>query len=101
MPAHRPNAHRACQRLGPGLRIKCRPDEQTATILDLYRTEAAHSRAILAAADLDDYARRARTRPAGGARSLRWIVLHMIEETARHNGYADLMREAIDGSTGE
>lgn len=33
--------------------------------------------------------------------SLRWIVCHLIEEYARHNGHADLLREAIDGSTGE
>mgnify|MGYP001314937639 CR=1 FL=1 len=33
--------------------------------------------------------------------SLRWIVTHMIEEYARHNGHADLLREAIDGQTGE
>ena len=33
--------------------------------------------------------------------SLRWIVVHMIEEYARHNGHADLLREAIDGATGE
>jgi hypothetical protein len=33
--------------------------------------------------------------------SLRWIYLHMIEEYARHNGHADLLREAIDGVTGE
>jgi uncharacterized damage-inducible protein DinB len=33
--------------------------------------------------------------------SLRWLLLHMIEETARHNGHVDLMREAIDGATGE
>lgn len=32
--------------------------------------------------------------------SLRWILVHMIEEYARHNGHADLMREAIDGQTG-
>lgn len=32
---------------------------------------------------------------------LRWIYLHMIEEYARHNGHADLIREAIDGATGE
>jgi uncharacterized damage-inducible protein DinB len=37
----------------------------------------------------------------GGAFSLRWIVLHMIEEYARHNGHADLIRESIDGQTGE
>jgi hypothetical protein len=33
--------------------------------------------------------------------SLRWIVLHMIEEYARHNGHADMLREAIDGQVGE
>jgi uncharacterized damage-inducible protein DinB len=33
--------------------------------------------------------------------SLRWILCHLIEEYARHNGHADLLRESIDGSTGE
>jgi hypothetical protein len=33
--------------------------------------------------------------------SLRWVYCHMIEEYARHNGHADLIREAIDGATGE
>ncbi|GLW69844.1 hypothetical protein Kpho02_21430 [Kitasatospora phosalacinea] len=33
--------------------------------------------------------------------TLRWILVHMIEEYARHNGHADLLRERIDGSTGE
>ena len=33
--------------------------------------------------------------------NLRWIVVHMIEEYARHNGHADLLREAVDGATGE
>jgi len=37
----------------------------------------------------------------GTAPSLRWILMHMIEEYARHNGHADLLREAIDGQTGE
>ena len=32
---------------------------------------------------------------------LRWILVHMIEEYARHNGHADLLREAIDGAVGE
>ena len=48
------------------------------------------------------------TRPAGRpsradgrAPSLRWILVHMIEEYARHNGHADLLREAVDGETGE
>jgi hypothetical protein len=33
--------------------------------------------------------------------SLRWVLVHMIEEYARHNGHADLMRESIDGQTGD
>jgi hypothetical protein len=35
------------------------------------------------------------------APSLRWILVHMIEEYARHNGHADLLRESVDGQTGE
>ena len=42
--------------------------------------------------------RRSRT---GDQFSLRWIVAHLIEEYARHNGHADLVRESIDGETGE
>jgi hypothetical protein len=33
--------------------------------------------------------------------SLRWVLVHMVEEYARHNGHADLLREAVDGSVGE
>ena len=40
-------------------------------------------------------------KPADRPVTLRWIVLHMIEEYARHNGHADLLREAVDGATGE
>jgi hypothetical protein len=36
-----------------------------------------------------------------GRFSLRWIILHLIEEYARHNGHADLIRESVDGQTGE
>lgn len=37
----------------------------------------------------------------GRAPTLRWILVHMIEEYARHNGHADLLRESVDGQTGE
>ncbi|HVE93102.1 MAG TPA: DUF664 domain-containing protein, partial [Actinomycetota bacterium] len=41
-------------------------------------------------------------RPRSGSDfSLRWILTHMIEEAARHNGHADILREMIDGSTGD
>jgi uncharacterized damage-inducible protein DinB len=42
-----------------------------------------------------------RTWPDGRAPNLRWILVHMIEEYARHNGHADLLRESVDGATGE
>ena len=37
----------------------------------------------------------------GIAVSLRWVLVHMIEEYARHNGHADFLRERIDGATGD
>lgn len=39
--------------------------------------------------------------PNGERPSLRWVLVHMIEEYARHNGHADLLREVVDGQTGE
>jgi uncharacterized damage-inducible protein DinB len=53
----------------------------------------------LADGGLEQKARR--TWPDGQAPSLRWILVHMIEEYARHNGHADLLRESVDGQTGE
>ena len=39
--------------------------------------------------------------PAAGELDVRWVYLHMIEEYARHNGHADLLRELVDGTTGD
>ena len=55
----------------------------------------------LAAGGLDGTSARESGRAGEGAFSLRWIFVHMIEEYARHNGHADLLREALDGTTGE
>ncbi len=75
-------------------------NDDPAYLLDLYRVACERSRAAVAVADsLDTLAAKA-DRRTGGPISLRWILLHMIEETARHNGHADLLREAIDGATG-
>ncbi|MBA3339856.1 MAG: DinB family protein [Geodermatophilaceae bacterium] len=63
-----------------------------------YRRSVARSRAFCAEhADLDQAIARRKT---GEEITLRWIYLHMIEEYARHNGHADLLRERIDGVTG-
>jgi uncharacterized damage-inducible protein DinB len=74
------------------------PGETTEEVLALYRDECDRSREIVAAApDLDELA----DHPRRGKRSRRWILVHMIEETARHNGHADILREQLDGTTGE
>lgn len=76
------------------------PDDEPETLVDLYRQACARSRtAVAEVGDLDALAQRASRK--GEQFSLRWILLHMLEETARHNGHADLLREAIDGATGE
>jgi len=73
------------------------PSETTADILALYRGECDASREIVAAAaSLDEVAHHPRRKL-----SRRWILVHMIEETARHNGQADILREQLDGVTGE
>ena len=65
-------------------------------VADFYRSETAQSRAVQADAPGPD-ALSSRGRPV----SLRWVLVHMIEETARHAGHADLLREAADGATGD
>jgi Protein of unknown function (DUF664) len=62
-----------------------------------YEAQCAVSREIVAGRDLEDVVRT----PTGREFSVRWVLVHMIEETARHNGHLDLVREMIDGLTGE
>ncbi|WP_345652993.1 DUF664 domain-containing protein, partial [Streptomyces tremellae] len=61
-----------------------------------YEEQVAASREITAGLPLDAPC----ARPELAHRNLRWVLLHMIEETARHAGHADIIRESIDGSTG-
>jgi uncharacterized damage-inducible protein DinB len=76
------------------------PDETTQDILALYEGECDRSREIVAAASsLDEVAEHPRR--TGWKMSRRWILTHMLEETARHVGHADILREQLDGATGE
>ncbi|GAA2403484.1 DinB family protein [Streptomyces glaucosporus] len=72
--------------------------------LAAWRAEVARSRELVAAASSLDDTGRLSEREAGHAGhrevSLRWILVHMIEEYARHNGHADLLRERLDGTAG-
>jgi hypothetical protein len=79
------------------------PDTPTAVAAEFaaYVAELEVSRALAAErASLDELSVGG-TRRRGEHIPLRWIYLHMIEEYARHNGHADLLRERIDGATGE
>jgi len=71
------------------------PDEVSmAALLASYAAESRRCDAVVAAAPLDQLAV---TRPF----SLRWILHHLVEETGRHLGHLDLLRELADGRTGE
>ncbi|GAA1897483.1 DinB family protein [Streptomyces sodiiphilus] len=68
-------------------------------LLDRYEETSARYRELVAAHDLEATAKR----PVRDGRhvTLRWILLHLIEETARHNGHLDILREMADGTTGD
>jgi uncharacterized damage-inducible protein DinB len=63
-----------------------------------WQAEVDHAREVARRTPLPASFRHDRT---GQLITHRWVLLHMIEEYARHNGHADLLREAIDGATGE
>ncbi|ELS52266.1 DinB family protein [Streptomyces viridochromogenes] len=68
--------------------------------LAVWRREIARGREVCAGRSLDGVGRIADGPMAGVEVSLRWVLIHMIEEYARHNGHADILRERIDGVTG-
>jgi hypothetical protein len=72
------------------------PGDTLAAIVADYRAECARSRDVVAAAGLDDLAR-----GEGLSFNLRYALAHLVEETARHLGHLDLLRESIDGVVGE
>lgn len=75
-------------------------DDDPEELLAAYDAACERSRGIVAATpSLDQQAER--DFGEWPSPTLRWILAHMIEETARHNGHADLLREFIDGQVGE
>jgi hypothetical protein len=72
------------------------PDDSLASLGEEYQAAWAVTDAIVAAARLDDLC----AGPVDEPVRLRWVLMHLLEETARHAGHADILRELIDGSTG-
>ncbi|MFB6526036.1 MULTISPECIES: DinB family protein [unclassified Streptomyces] len=82
----------------PDREMRIGVDFPLAQLLDEYAEQSARYRELVAENDLD--ARAERTIRDGRHVDLRWILLHLVEETARHNGHLDILRELVDGTTG-
>ncbi|RCW44657.1 uncharacterized protein DUF664 [Halopolyspora algeriensis] len=71
--------------------------ETTADIVAFYGRARAAADEVIDELDLDDVG----TAWSGDTVSMRWVLIHMVEETARHVGHMDILRELIDGATGD
>ena len=79
----------------PDAEFRVGPDETTDALVGQYLRSCARARAVVAAGGLDDVV----PTPWGAEVDLRAILVHMVQETARHNCHADIIRDAIDGVT--
>ena len=84
----------------PNYEFRIALDKEPDWLRRRYQDACERARRVAAGADSLD-AVSVSTRINGRPFTLRWLLLHLIEETARHAGHADLLREAIDGTTGE
>ncbi|GGX44178.1 DinB family protein [Streptomyces fructofermentans] len=82
----------------PDAEMRIAPGVPLGRLLAEYEAQCADFRVLVAGLDPDDRAKQ----PISGDRypTLRWILLHLVEETARHNGHLDILRELADGVTG-
>lgn len=81
----------------PEADMRAEPHETTAELLDYYRRARAAADQVIDELSLDDVG----TAWFGDTVSMRWVLIHMLEETARHAGHMDILRELIDGATGD
>ncbi|MFD4769673.1 DinB family protein [Streptomyces niveus] len=82
----------------PDREMRIAVDFPLTRLLDEYAEQSSLYRELVAGSDLDKQAQR--TIRNGVHVDLRWIVHHLTEETARHNGHLDILREMLDGATG-
>lgn len=80
----------------PEADLRVEAGESTQDIIAFYERARLAADGVIAILSLEDTG----TAWWGGAVSLRWVLIHMIEETARHAGHLDILRELIDGATG-
>ncbi|MFJ4190843.1 DinB family protein [Kitasatospora sp. NPDC089509] len=77
--------------------LRIEPHESTADVLAFYARARAAADEVIAELDLEDTG----TSWSGRTVSLRWVLIHMTTETARHAGHLDILRELTDGATGD
>ena len=77
--------------------LRVEPGESTADILAFYGRARAAADAVIDDLDVEDRGKAW----FGDEVTMRWVLIHMIEETARHAGHMDVIRELIDGATGD
>ena len=77
--------------------LRIRPDESTADIVAYYERARAAANAALDEIDLEAVGRSWQGEPV----TMRWVAIHMVEEDARHAGHLDILRELVDGATGD
>jgi uncharacterized damage-inducible protein DinB len=81
----------------PEADMRAEPHETSADIVGYYSRARAAADRVIDELDPDD----AGTAWFGDTVSMRWVLIHMIEETSRHAGHMDIVRELIDGATGD
>jgi uncharacterized damage-inducible protein DinB len=81
----------------PEADLRVEPGESTADILAFYDRAGAAADRVIEELDVESTG----TTEAGNKVTLRWVLIHMIEETARHVGHLDIVRELLDGATGD
>lgn len=81
----------------PEADLRIRPDETTADVLAFYARARAAANAVIDELDVEATG----TSWRGDTVTMRWVLIHMLEEVARHAGHMDIVRELIDGATGD
>lgn len=81
----------------PEADLRVEPGESTADVLAFYARARSTCDAVIDSLDVEDTG----TAWSGEKVSLRWVLIHMVEEVARHAGHLDILRELLDGATGD
>lgn len=81
----------------PEADLRITPDETTADIVDFYNRACRAADVVIGEVGIEELG----NAWFGDQVSMRWVLIHMVEEAARHAGHMDILRELIDGATGD